>query len=183
MAGKGGLAEKVRTRLELVTPASGEQQSNNRRGDVNTIAVRTTSQLDAVTFGKSAKQHVQEFAALFATIILGIAAYKGYHGRPLSVITGLTIGAGVLLLIGYKLPAALHPVWKAWMYFAHKLSVVMTFVFLTLTWTIMVMPIALILRLTGKRVMEMGFKDGSVGSYWEVKKKAATDFKLLERQF
>ena len=65
---------------------------------------------------------------------------------------------------------------------ARKINVVMTFIILSIAWTIVVVPISLLLRIIGKKVMDMSY-DLSAQSYWETRDEKLNDFKHLERQF
>ena len=171
MAGGRGLAEEVRTRLE-------DEQAigavKNTTGKVH--------YLDELSFRKPIRQHVAEFAAVFAVIFLGIAAVKIYKGGSLNV-AGIWTGAAlVLITLGYKAPAVLHPLWKGWMKFAHVLGLVMTTLILAVAWTVALLPTAFGLKIFGVKVMDLSF-DRSTKTYWENREAKSNNFKLLERQF
>ncbi len=179
MAGEGGLARKVRTGLDEETPS---KNTNNvipmRPADKN----GTRDPLDEKWFGKTIRQHVREFACVFAIISLIVAGMMLYKGRPLlwpGVWTGVAL---VLVALGYGAPALLHPLWKGWMKVAHYLSVVMTFIIIGAAWTIVLMPISMLLRVLRIKVMDTTYKK-PVASYWEDRDAKYHDFKLLERQF
>ncbi len=179
MAGEGGLARKVRTGLDGETP--------NKNID-NVIPMRPANQnaprnpLDEKWFGKTIRQHVREFACVFALICLISAGMMIYKGRDLmwpGIWTGVAL---VLVALGYGAPAVLHPLWKGWMKLAHYLSVVTTFLIIGLAWTVVLMPISLLLRVFGIKVMDTTYKK-PVTTYWEDREEKYHDFKLLERQF
>ena len=83
MAGGRGLAEEIRARLE----------------DEQAIGVKPVNSkvhyLDELSFRKPIRQHVAEFAAVFAVIFLGIAAVKIYKGGSLSA-AGIWTGAALV---------------------------------------------------------------------------------------
>lgn len=76
----------------------------------------------------------------------------------------------------------MHPLWKGWMAFAHKLSLVMTFAILSFAWTVVMMPMALLLKVLRIKVMDTSYKTGAA-TYWENRDPKFDNFKLLERQF
>jgi hypothetical protein len=132
--------------------------------------------------GKPVRQHVREFAAIFATIFCAVGAFKLYRGAPLSL--GLIWGGcGIgFAALGYTAPAVLHPLWRAWMKLAHYLSIVMTFVILSLAWSIGFVPMAYILKIVGIKRIDVSYRSG-VDSYWEKRDPKYDDFKRLELQF
>lgn len=210
MARQGGLAEEVRARL---TPASSERYGDmatsgndvpsedgptlQRIGRLVTLQALPGGRdsassnsgpgghpiLDKLEFGKPIRQHIKEFAVVFAVLFLIIGGYQAYKYSRYDLTVGWSVAAGALCLLGYFLPRALYPFWKAWMAFAHVLGTVMTTLILALAWAGMLIPMALLLKVFRKKVMEVGFRSPSVTSYWEIKKPETSDFKLLERQF
>ena len=58
----------------------------------------------------------------------------------------------------------------------------MTGVILSVLWTLAMIPLAILLRMIGKRVMDVTYRT-SVDTYWETRTDAMNDFKLLERQY
>lgn len=78
-----------------------------------------------------------------------------------------TIGlAPVFLIPAVFWPISLRVPEKYWMKFADKLSTVMTFIIMTLTFFGAVMPIGLILRLSGKDLIGRFRPRKPVDSYW-----------------
>src|SRR5690606_35879947 len=107
--------------------------------------------LDEIQHGKTVRLHIREFACIFAIIILAIGAYRiRVYGEGLPMLVGAYTAAAALLLLGYRLPRVLYPVWDAWMTFAHYLGMVMTVVLLTVLWIVLVIPLAVGLRVSGK---------------------------------
>lgn len=171
MAGKGGLAKEVRAGLEIAE---------------DSVVDKTpviTSRLDEVWMRKTVRQHLREFAQVFAILFLlfsGLTTYK--HG----VVAGSVywFGAAALILaIGYTKPMLLHPLWKGWMALGHALGAVMSVVVLSAAWTIMLVPIAILLKLLRIKVMDTSY-GAAVDSYWEARDPKLDDFALmLKRQF
>lgn len=169
MAGERGLAEQVRAGLvERETPVLRVIEGKNP--------------LDIYSHGRKAREHVRDFGSLFALIgvvISGLILYRG--GSDIKALTILG-ASGAFGLTGVLAPKVLLPLWKMWMALAEKLSVVMTFAILMIAWSILVVPMALILRIFRVKVMDMSFR-APVTSYWEERPERVHSFKLLERQF
>lgn len=138
--------------------------------------------LDVVTFGKSARRHVREFGLLFGVILSGVSIYYWYRGGSASVINGCAVAGATFALLGLLAPRALLPIWRGWMRFAHYLSIVMTTVLLSLTWTLAFIPTALVLRLIGIKRIDRSYGDKRA-SYWDKRDPKYDDFKRLELQY
>jgi hypothetical protein len=132
--------------------------------------------------GKPVRQHIKEFGQIFGTLFFAIAAYKAYNGRPTEILLVWSTLAVVFGVLGYRAPHLLHPLWKGWMKLAHYLSIVMTFVILSLAWTIGFMPMAFILRVLRIKRIDTSYRTG-VATYWEPRDPKHDDFKRLENQF
>lgn len=167
MAGKGGLAKEVRAGLELAEPKAPAVQPDF---------------LDELWFRKPIRQHIREFAQVFALIFLAIAGVSAYRHGANWLSNSMLSAAIVILLGGYKTPKLLHPLWKGWMAIGHGLGVVMSTVILAIAWTIVLLPMAALLKLIGKKVMDTTY-GAPVQSYWENRDPKLDNFKLLERQY
>lgn len=166
MAGERGLAHEVRARL---------------KPELRVIEGRR-SFLEESFFGRPVRTHVREFGALFGAIFFAIGAYRAWHGRDIfDTLLFVSIG-GTFAFLGYRMPGLLHPVWKAWMGFAHYLGLVMTFLIMGVVWCLAFVPMAMLLKLIGKRTIETKFKTESE-TYWISRSPALDDFKRLERQY
>jgi hypothetical protein len=142
-----------------------------------------TAKLDELYYKRPVRQHVKEFGAIFGVIFLAIGSWylwrRGeFYSTPNILIT---LGFAFPLLAYFATPVML-PLWKGWMAFATGLGVVMTGLILSIMWTLVLIPIAFLLRIIGKRVMDTTF-DRAVPTYWESREERVHDFKLLERQF
>ena len=73
--------------------------------------------------------------------------------------------SGFFLVAGLVVPRLLAPIEKAWMAFARVLQVVMTTLILTLTFFLVMTPMGLFLRLTGKDLLGME-GDPTMDTYW-----------------
>jgi hypothetical protein len=79
-------------------------------------------------------------------------------------------------------PRLMLPVWRVWMKLAEALGLIMTHILLTGIWIILMIPVALLLKIVGIKVMDRTFR-AKVDSYWEKRNPKQNDFKLLTRQF
>ena len=171
MAGERRLAREVRTGLELV------------EGNAQKVkAAETPSRLDALYFGKPVSARIREFGHVFAGLCLLIAAIRVYRGSDPTFTLILGGLAAVLLLLGSRFPNTLYWPWKGWMGLAHVLSLVVGPVVLAAAWTIVLLPIAMLLKIIGKHVMDLRY-DRSLSTYWEERTQEENNFQLLERQF
>ncbi len=170
MAGQGGLAEQIRVGLEpsVLAPYS------NKKPQVH--------YLDEIWLRKPIRQHVWEFSCVIALVMLFIAGVMAWKHSAIATAGGTTFTALILLLLGWKVPSLLHPVWKSWMTIATAIGAVMTTLILSLGWAILVIPFALVMKAVGKRVMDLSY-DTACPTYWEDRDGKFDDFKLLERQY
>lgn len=92
-----------------------------------------------------------------------IGAFLFWKDRPAAP---YFIGLAVFFLVsGLVIPVILMPIEKAWMALAKALSIVVTFILLTLTFIIVITPMGLLLRLIGKDLLQLRFKSNP-RSYW-----------------
>lgn len=172
MAGARRLENEVRVGLESLASVGNTSQRTSTNVDP----------LDELSFGKPIRRHVRDFGVLFALIFLGIAAWQIYKERTPSSY-GVWIALGVAFAaLGFVAPRVLLPVWRAWMKFAHYLSIVMTSVLLVLTWCLAFLPMSFVLKIVGIRRVDVSYRDGRA-SYWEKRDPKYDDFKRLELQY
>lgn len=138
--------------------------------------------LDVLEYKKPIRQHIREFAGILAVVFL---AYAGYQLHFYNATLEFAISVGLTLLIlglGYLSPITLYPVWRGWMKIAVILGSIVTSIILAIMWLGVFIPLAIILKMVGKRVMDTTF-ERSRESYWNTRDEKFHDFKLLERQF
>ncbi len=97
-----------------------------------------------------------------ALLLLALWLGLGRHS-PLAWAPGLL--GGVLALAGLTLPARLRPLHRAWMALALALGWVVSRLVLTALYLLVVTPLALLGRLTGRRGLELR-PDRSARTYW-----------------
>jgi hypothetical protein len=171
VAGQGKLANDLRTGLVVDMPSNHDD-----------IAPKELSFLDEVWEKKSVRRHIFEFGCLFGAIGLGISVYHWWDGAPISRVI---LGAFTSILftgLSAATPKLIWPLWRGWMGLAKVLNMVMTPVILGILWFCVLAPTAIILRLIGKRVMDLSFR-ADVPTYWIDRPAKTNDFKRLERQF
>jgi len=97
---------------------------------------------------------------LLAALIGFISFYGGGSRYPYS----FTIGAA-LVVVALSLPTALWPLHRAWMAFGVVAGWIVTRLILALVFCLVVSPLGLVARATGKRFLELKIDPGA-GSYW-----------------
>ena len=109
------------------------------------------------------KKELRRFALILSIAFLIIALLLSRKHETLGHY--LLVVPFVLSLFGLISPKSLAPFARRWMQFAEKLSVVMTFVILTLTYFLVVTPMAVLLRVLGKDLLSLRL-DKDAKSYW-----------------
>jgi hypothetical protein len=125
-------------------------------------------------------KNVRNFGFLFGVIFLAASAYMIYRGNGAWVWTAagaVLFGAGGVLF--YPL---MKPVYTAWMLFAFVLGWMNTRLLLGFFFYLVMTPLGLILRWTGKDLLDEKI-DRSAVSYWIKREQRPFDRKRLERMF
>ncbi len=160
-----------------------EKLSVIQGGKGNARAAENRDPLNELSFRKPIWMHVREFAAIIAAIALCVVAFKHYRGTlTLELSLYITTLALVFYLVGRIKPIILYPIWKGWMWLGHALGIIMSSIVLGVGWIILMIPVAVLLKILSKKVMDLSFK-APVETYWEERTDRSNDFKLLERQF
>jgi Saxitoxin biosynthesis operon protein SxtJ len=107
----------------------------------------------------SERSFAHVFAVVFALIGLVPLAYGG-GVRFWSVVV-----AAVILMLGYLAPAALRPFNSVWFKFGMLLHAIVNPLVLGAMFFLALTPMALVMRLFGKRFLKMNF-DTSATTYW-----------------
>jgi hypothetical protein len=171
VAGARRLANEVRVGLD-----------NTPQEAPRTVVKKQTSPLDERWMGKPVRQHVREFGAVFGTLFFIVCAVKLYKGVPFEECAGWAAAAAVSAALGYFFPRVLVPLWRAWMKLAHYMGLVMTFVLLSVAWTIGFVPMAYLLKILRIKSMDLRY-GANIDSYWEKRDAKYDDFKRLELQY
>lgn len=119
---------------------------------------------EQIWYGRVVSDHIRDFVKLIVlvvTIILILQVLKGHH---LSI--EILIGLNFILFTGIYFPRLYYMPWLFWMKLAFLLNGIMSGVILILTWILIVIPTAFLLKIIGKKLMDLSFKK-DVPSYWE----------------
>ena len=112
---------------------------------------------------QSSKADLRKFGYTLGIAFGLLGGYFLWRGKPFALYV-LALAA-IFLLFGFIAPILLKPVQKAWMMLALLMGWVMTRVILAIVFYLVITPIGLVLRLTGKDFMNRSFP-GKEGSYW-----------------
>lgn len=91
----------------------------------------------------------RSFAWTVGTAFLALAAVAWWRSRPLAYVVLGALGA-VLWVAGLAVPGRLGPLKATWMRLAHAISLVTTPVFLGVVFFLVIAPIGLVMRLSGR---------------------------------
>ncbi len=112
---------------------------------------------------KKSNKELRKFALIMTiafAIIGGIALWRGREWGQYALYLSV-----FFLVTGGLLPRLLAPIEWAWMKLAHYLSIVVTFIILTLTFYLVITPLGLMMRLFGKDLLSLKFEPDR-SSYW-----------------
>ena len=128
----------------------------------------------------ASRKNVRNFGLLFALICAGISAYALARGRA----SWPWWGAGSLVcavggLLAYR---AMKPLYTAWMLLAYALGWINARVLLGLFFYVVVTPISLILRWTGKDLLDERIERERT-TYWKKREPQPAEPARLERMF
>jgi hypothetical protein len=129
---------------------------------------------------KQSHKDLRKFGLTVGTVLLLIAFFLIWKHKP-SQFYFLYIGA-FLVLAGFLFPSILRPLNKVWMTLAVLLGWIMTRVILSLLFYLVITPISLIARISGKHFLDLKI-DKSRASYWEKRKNVPSSPVDYERQF
>ncbi len=125
---------------------------------------------------KSTDKQLREFGVvmgIFFGIIAGVGLFKGK--MPVAMISV----SAAFFALGLIAPKLLLPLQKVWMGVAVVMGFVMSHVILAFLYFVILTPLSLIARATGKKFLEYGTKPDS---YWQDHPKI-TDLSSYERQY
>jgi len=117
---------------------------------------------------KSSPKELREFGVLVGTVLGVLGAFLWWRGKPVFL---PFLAAGFLLVItGVTVPKILKPLQKIWMGLALVLGSVMTRVILTAVFCLVLTPIGILIRLSGKDLLNLK-REGGSASYWKRREK------------
>ena len=130
---------------------------------------------------KSTKKELREFAFVVGGVLIAIGAFRWWHHKSAHVEL-IAIGTA-LAMTGAIVPSVLKPLQKAWMFLALILGWIMTRVILTILFFLVLTPISLLARLTGKKFLDTRFREPGAQSYWTCRKDKNQTSDSYEKQF
>jgi hypothetical protein len=136
--------------------------------------------LEEIKSIKSDKKEWRKFGLTVGAVLLLLAAFLFWKEKSSSIY--FAISGGALIVLGAIVPLVLKPIFKAWMTFAVVMGFVMTRVILTVLYFGLFTPIALVLKILGKDLLEEKW-DGNAASYWVKRKPEPYDPASTERMF
>jgi hypothetical protein len=126
------------------------------------------------------RREVRRFGYLFAVVLSIIALYTLYRG---SLQWPWFLGAAMVFLVaGLAAYPLLRPVYLGWMKFAFVLGWINTRILLGLMFFLVFTPIGVVLRLTGKDLLDQKI-DRSAKSYWIKRERKEFDPERYKRLF
>ncbi|MBP9839197.1 MAG: hypothetical protein KBC84_10865 [Proteobacteria bacterium] len=109
---------------------------------------------------------LREFGEVMTLACLIFTLIGFYKIRTFSMVSlSLLLIGLVFLSLAFFAPRILAPAERVWMKFAEKLGAVMTFLILILSYFLVFTPIALLLKIMGKDLLQRKL-DSSAKSYW-----------------
>jgi len=131
---------------------------------------------------KNSRRELKNFGLVVGGAFLVLGLLFLWRGRNPRLWQAMVFVGAALALLGLAAPRTLRLIHKGWMSFAILLGWVMTNVILALFFYIILTPLALVMRIFGKRFLDLEFRSGR-GSYWMPRAKRAPGRDELEKQF
>ena len=131
--------------------------------------------------GKPQRSDYRKFGVSIGCVFLlitGLLIWSEHHTA--AWVTG-SLG-GFLILAGLVLPGALALPYRPWMAFAHGLGWFNTRLLLTLFYYLVLSPMGLLMRILGKRPLDMKW-DPEAESYWIPRKQIPFESRRCEKHF
>lgn len=139
---------------------------------------------DEVARLDTSRRALRKFGVVVGGVFLGIATFLAWRNDWQLTTVGLVLAivGTPLVVLGLVAPGLLRRVHRVWMTFALVLGFVMTKVILTLVYFLVFTPVALVLRLLGKHLLDPG-PDPTMATYWKQRPAPESPREHLERSF
>jgi hypothetical protein len=122
----------------------------------------------------------RSFAITFAVVFLLVACAPLIHGGALRL---WAVGAGLIFLaVAFTKPVILRPLNKLWLKFGLALHRIVNPLVLGAMFILVVTPMALFIRLTGKRMLQQSFEP-ELPSYWMKRNPPGPEPDSIRQQF
>lgn len=125
-------------------------------------------------------RELRKFGLVVGGIFSVLAAWWGWRGQP--GYPWLLVPALALIVLGLVRPGALKWVYVGWMALGLALGLVVSTVLLTLLFYLIVTPMGLLARLTGKDFLNQR-RDPHAKTYWVPRRQAPKSLQSYEQQF
>jgi hypothetical protein len=126
------------------------------------------------------KKEWRKFAAGLGLILAAVGGVQFLKGH--SVYPYLLAAGGLTALAGVLLPICIKPVFILFSYLGAVMGWFSTRLILAVIFFLLLTPIALIMRLAGKKFLTMG-RDGNLKTYWIARNKKYGDAESFENQY
>ncbi len=126
------------------------------------------------------RENVRNFGILFAVVLAAVAVYCRYTEKEFWY--WFLAGAGAFLVAGHFAYRVLRPLYLAWIKFAFLLGWINTRVLLGIFFYLVLTPIGIVLRMTGKDLLDRKI-DPKASSYWKRREGPAVERGQYERLF
>ena len=139
---------------------------------------------DEIRSVDSSRKALRSFGLLVGGVVLAIAAIVLWRRdwTPGTAVFVLSAIGGGLLLLGATFPVLLKPIYSVWMALAVILGFIMTRVILTIVFYLVVTPIGLVMRATGRDPLSRKL-DADAPTYWLEKSYADESPARLEKYY
>lgn len=123
------------------------------------------------------------FGCTVGTVLMVIGAAKAFAAGEILFATSLIFVAGALLfLVGIFAPSRLSVLNRLWLKVGAAIAKVVNPIVLVLLFSVVVTPMALVMRLAGKRPLRLA-RDSTAPSYWICRESSVGAGSSMKRQF
>ncbi|HHL71593.1 MAG TPA: hypothetical protein ENJ29_03690 [Bacteroidetes bacterium] len=129
---------------------------------------------------QSTTKQLREFGITMGVVIGLVSAYLYWSGN--AAWQTVAAVAGVFAAVGLVLPVVLKPLYSLWMSFAVVMGFVMTRVILTLLFSIVFVPVGLMIRLLRKDPLNERIEP-SAKTYWHKRDPSEFDPRSAAKQY
>ena len=126
-------------------------------------------------------KEVRKYGVVMAVALSAAGSLLFWRGGELHFI--FFAAAAAFLLAGLAAPAALRPVYRAWMMLAHAMGWIMTRAILIAAFFVILTPIGLLLRLCGRDILDVKLDAAGQASYWKKRDAEHAQQRDYEKQF
>jgi hypothetical protein len=121
----------------------------------------------------------RSFGLVFAAVFVLLAAYNAWRGGAWPLYLAI---AAAFLAVALVAPKCLAPLNRLWTRFGLILSMIVSPIVLALMFFLVVTPVGVLMRLTGKDPLRLR-QDSETGSYWIVREPPGPSGESMGQQF